>query len=205
MLISVLDYLKVSSINYPMKIAVREEENTLTYSELEKRSQSVGTALIKYDCYKQPVALYMEKGILAVCSFLGIVSAGGFYCMLNTELPQNRLTQIQNILQPKLIITTTELKEKAEQIFAGCIICTSEELQDTSIDNIALSQVRNRMIDTDPLYINFTSGSTGVPKGIVVSHRSVIDFILKFLGLISINRIKNFRIILRKSIQKPIK
>ena len=187
MLISVLDYLKVSSINYPMKIAVREEENTLTYSELEKRSQSVGTALIKYDCYKQPVGVYMEKGILAVCSFLGIVSAGGFYCMLNTELPHNRLTQIQNILQPKLIITTTGLKEKAEQIFTECIICAAEELQNTPIDNIALSLVRNRMIDTDPLYINFTSGSTGVPKGIVVSHRSVIDFIGYFTDIFGIN------------------
>ena len=187
MLISILDYLKVSSINYPMKTAVREEENTLTYSELEKRSQSVGTALIKYDCYKQPVGVYMEKGILAVCSFFGIVSAGGFYCMLNTELPHNRLTQIQNILQPKLIITTTGLKEKAEQIFTECIICAAEELQNTPIDNIALSLVRNRMIDTDPLYINFTSGSTGVPKGIVVSHRSVIDFMEYFTDIFGIN------------------
>lgn len=187
MLISVLDYLKVSSINYPMKIAVREEENTLTYSELEKRSQSVGTALIKYDCYKQPVGVYMEKGILAVCSFFGIVSAGGFYCMLNTELPSTRLVQIQSVLQARLIITTTELKEKAEQIFAGCIICTAEELQNTPIDSSALSQIRNRMIDTDPLYINFTSGSTGVPKGIVVSHKSVLDFIDHFTGIFEIN------------------
>lgn len=187
MLISILDYLKVSSINYPMKTAVREEENMITYSELEKRSRSIGTLLIKYDCYKQPVGVYMEKGILAVCSFFGIVSAGGFYCMLNTELPSTRLVQIQSVLQARLIITTTELKEKAEQIFAGCIICTAEELQNTPIDSSALSQIRNRMIDTDPLYINFTSGSTGVPKGIVVSHKSVLDFIDHFTGIFEIN------------------
>jgi D-alanine--poly(phosphoribitol) ligase subunit 1 len=49
-----------------------------------------------------------------------------------------------------------------------------------------LQKIRERSIDTDPLYINFTSGSTGVPKGIVVSHRSVIDFMECFVDLFSI-------------------
>ena len=186
MLRNILDYLEISSEKYSLKTAIREGEDTITYSELEKRARAIGSALIGYDCYKRPVGVYMEKGILALCSFFGIVSAGGFYSMLNTDLPDNRLGQIQSVLQPRLIITTEGLKEKAAQLFPECVIRTVEELQCTSIDDGALKMIRDKMIDTDPLYINFTSGSTGVPKGIVVGHRSVIDFIEYFTDIFGI-------------------
>ena len=61
-----------------------------------------------------------------------------------------------------------------------------ESLQCTPIEDSALKMIRDKMIDTDPLYINFTSGSTGVPKGIVVGHRSVIDFIEYFTEIFGI-------------------
>ena len=53
----------------------------------------------------------------------------------------------------------------------------------TSVDGQLLARVRSRMIDVDPLYINFTSGSVGLPKAVIVSHRSVIDFIDTFTSV----------------------
>ena len=187
MLLNVLDYLTAISEKFPHKTAVCEEEKTITFSKLNNLSRSIGSALVKFGCYKQPVGVFMEKGITALCSFFGIISSGGFYCMLNTELPVSRLEQIINVLHPKIIITTIELKEKAEQLFSGCTVFTVEELQKTPIDDIVLCQIRRKMIDTDPVYVNFTSGSTGVPKGIIVSHRSVLDFIEHFVGIFDIN------------------
>src|SRR5690606_9923293 len=52
-----------------------------------------------------------------------------------------------------------------------------DEAIKTVCDDHALSLIRDRQIDTDPIYIVFTSGSTGIPKGVVACHRSVIDYI----------------------------
>ena len=185
---NVLDYLKITSEKYPQKAAIREEEQSVTWSELAQRAGAIGSALVQHGCFRQPVGVYMEKGISAVCSFFGIVSAGGFYCMLSTELPKSRLVQIQEVLLAKIILTTGSLKDNAVEIFPECAVFTAEEFLQHSVDEAALRQIRSRMIDTDPLYINFTSGSTGVPKGIAVAHRSVIDFIGHFTTLFGIDQ-----------------
>ncbi len=178
--INVLELVEHSAVCYPDKVAVREGEETVTYTQLVQRSQKVGSVLAGKNAVKTPVGVFMEKGIAALCAFFGAAYAGNCYCMFNVELPEHRLQQIQTVLSPKYMITTRDLLPKAEQIFHDTCILVIEDMLETPVDETALQQVRKTVIDTDPLYINFTSGSTGVPKGIAVSHRSVLDFISCF-------------------------
>ncbi len=186
MTLTVLDYLDQTAARYADKIAVKEEEERITYADLRRSARAIGTALIGYGVRLRPVGVYMEKGVLALCSFFGTVCAGGCYCMLNPELPDGRLGQIVDVLSPDVVLTTAAQVEKARTLFPGKTVLAAEELIDGGEDAEALSRVRVGMIDADPLYINFTSGSTGVPKGIVVSHKSVIDFIGQFVPLFGI-------------------
>ena len=183
---NILKLLENSAEKYPDKIAVTENGRHLTYTELTGISRRIGTALSEWIAAGEPVGIYMEKSIDALCSFFGTVYAGGFYTMLNIELPDQRLSQICEVLQAGAVITTDELRAKAAELFPAARILTVSDLSKHEINASVLDEIQGRMIDTDPLYVNFTSGSTGVPKGIAVCHRSVIDFISCFTELFGI-------------------
>ncbi len=169
---SVLQYLFDSAQQFPNKKAVVDENKSMTYTEFFERISRIGNAISDKVGIGQPVGVFMEKGVDTLCVFMGVVYAGGCYSNLNPDLPENRLEQIVSVLSPEIIITNKIFVEQSEKIFCDRNILLVEDLIGGPTEwNPATT------IDTDPLYVNFTSGSTGVPKGIAVNHRSVIDFI----------------------------
>ena len=174
---SVLEYLEKTAEENSKKIAVIEENKKCTYLELLEKSKRVGSSLLNYINPREPVAIVMEKGINALYTFFGTVYAGGFYCLLNPELPSSRLEKIIEKLEAKIIVTDENNIEIANQIAKNQTIVKIEEIQNTNINEEKLDKIRAHTLDVDPLYANFTSGSTGTPKGVVVGHKSVIDFI----------------------------
>ena len=70
----------------------------------------------------------------------------------------------------------------------GVTGCVNQQKELSDIENARLQEIRESMIDTDPLYCNFTSGSTGTPKGVLVAHRSVIEFIDQFTEIFDITK-----------------
>lgn len=179
---NVLEYLEESAGRYPEQTAVIEENGCCSYRELLLNSKAVGSFLADQVSLQKntPVGVYMEKGIHALYAFFGTVYAGGFYCLLNPELPESRLCQILSVLHPFVIVTDDVHYERALELFPTIIVLRVEELLCGRVKEDVLSNIREQSIDADPLYVNFTSGSTGTPKGIIVSHRSVIDFIGHF-------------------------
>ncbi len=71
----------------------------------------------------------------------------------------------------------------------GVTGCVNQQKELSDIENARLQEIRESMIDTDPLYCNFTSGSTGTPKGVLVAHRSVIEFIDQFTEIFDITKV----------------
>lgn len=183
---NILEYLEASARRYPDKTAFAEETRSCTFRQLEERSRSVGSALKARADQRFPIPVFMEKGVDTIAAFMGIVQAGAFYVLLDTKQPVFRLQQILETLEARVMISSRTHEKELETLgFEGEILWI-EDLLSHEIDEEFLQERRTQAADTDPLYGIFTSGSTGIPKGVVVCHRSVIDFIDHFTEIFHI-------------------
>lgn len=178
MLKSILDYLESSASRYPAKKAVVDIHKSYTYGELLDSAKRIGSYLVKAGLKpNQPVVVLLEKEADAFPAFWGVTYAGGIYVPVDAHAPNARLQLIIEVLQPAYLITKPALLEKSKELVKEEQIILLETALACERTDDALTKLQRGRIDTDPLYVIFTSGSTGIPKGVVISHRAVIDFV----------------------------
>lgn len=187
MIKSITDYLDVTCNKYPDKIAFAENENVfITYKDFVLESKRIGSNIIeKYKLFKMPIIVFIDKSINTLLSMFGILYSGNFYTVVDVTSPKNRIDSIISTLNPVLIITDNKNIDKVKSLGYDIKILNIDDLNKTNEDLV--SSVKNRVIDTDPAYVLFTSGSTGFPKGSVISHKSVIEYIDWFKNAFNVN------------------
>ena len=184
MIINVLDYLEDSVKRFSNKIAFADDQNKITYHELFAQSKAIGSCIFS-SCgkTKKPVLVIIDRDISSLVSFIGVVYSGNFYVPIERQMPQKRMAHIIQTLQPQAaVIHSRDAGMIKDAGFAGKTIFYEDALS-YAINENALERIRKKAVDTDPLYAVFTSGSTGVPKGVLVNHRSVIDLVEHFTSL----------------------
>ncbi len=183
----VLSYLDAIVKKAPDKIAYANEAEGFTFRQVYEQSRSIGTYLHKNGYYREPVVVFMDKHPKTILAFFGVIAGGCFYVPIDEEMPASRIDLILKNCKARLIICDENTKKKAEDFgFAG-EIRLYDEISGTPEDGEALAAIRRAALDIDPIYIVFTSGSTGVPKGVTACHRSVIDYIEQLSEVLGFN------------------
>jgi len=179
-MINILEYLEqtIESMADPNKVAFTGGDGEeLTFSELSSLSRSCGSYLADNKIKKQPVAVFMQKSPSMIAAFLGVVYSGCYYVPLDAEMPAFRIRLILEAVNPPLIICDDETSKLVSEWGLKYQTVCFNDISSHTINEATLLKVRENSIDADPLYVVFTSGSTGIPKGVVATRRSVIDYI----------------------------
>lgn len=185
---NILEYLEKTVKEVPDKTAYTDGKHGLTFAEAFRYSRAIGSYLSREGFYREPVVIYMKKSPEAVAAFYGAVYGRCFYVPFDEEMPEYRVSLILETLKPRLMICDAYTEKKLAKIgFSGRTL-RFEDAVKTEIRDEKLAEIREASMDTDPIYIVFTSGSTGVPKGVAACHRSVLDYVENLSKVLGFNR-----------------
>jgi amino acid adenylation domain-containing protein len=169
---TVVDLFEGKAKEYPDSAAVVFEEGQITYKELADRSNQLANYLIQKGILPgENIGVISLRGIDMIVAMLGIVKAGCAYVPFNIEYPAERLRYIIEDAAISYIVSTNNDLLASRNL---------EQYQCFDIEDSLSSSTLLPDIDVKPencVYIMFTSGTTGRPKGIAVNHRNIIKLV----------------------------
>jgi len=159
----------------PDAVAVVCEDQQLTYGELDARANQLANHLRKLGVLQEtPVAICLQRSLALVVGLLGILKAGGAYVPLEPDHPAARLAYILADADAALLLTERQLAETLPA-FNGHIVCL-----DADWERLAHETRETPVSKAGPqslACVLYTSGSTGVPKGVMIAHGGVSNFV----------------------------
>ncbi|EOP94530.1 amino acid adenylation domain-containing protein [Bacillus cereus VD140] len=165
----------------PNHIAVIFEEEQLTYKQLNEKANRLARLLRKNGAKPDTViGIMADKSPEMIIGILAILKAGAAYLPIDPEYPEERIEYMLKDSEAKLVVTQEHLQFKVRTV--PSILFNDEEISSLNKDNL-----ENLNHSSDLAYLIYTSGSSGKPKGVMTTHRNVINYIYAFSKQITLN------------------
>lgn len=144
-----------------------------TYRELKTDSDALAEHIDAMALkLNQPIIVFGEKSFEMIVAFLGAVKSGHPYIPVDVNSPSDRLKLINEIAQPAAVIAVSPLPIT----LPGVEVITNEELERICLEKVTYHNTHSVHGD-QTFYIIFTSGTTGVPKGVEISYNNLMSFV----------------------------
>ncbi|QTL39953.1 amino acid adenylation domain-containing protein [Xenorhabdus budapestensis] len=159
----------------PAAAALIAGDQTLSYAELNARANWLACQLIEQGiCLGDHVAILLERSIELVVAQLAILKAGAVYVPVDPNVPDERKNWLINDCAAKLLLTDMQMEIPAELVVPRLRFTReTEPIREEEHRNLDLLGA-----SAEPAYIMYTSGSTGIPKGVIVPHRAVVRLVI---------------------------
>ncbi len=174
------------------RVAVTSRGRPITYEELSRTVDRVAEAVTgRHNTREGPVALLLGNRAPVIAAILGVLKAGAFYVPLDPSYPRSRLARMLEHSRADLLVTDGANRDLAAEL-AGTAVPT---LDLAEVDTLDLAEVDTLSASAgagvaasaeDLVYLLYTSGSTGEPKGIFQTHRTVLHMIMNYVNTLHI-------------------
>lgn len=174
---TILDLFDTQVKINPAGVAVMFEENALSYRDLNDVSDVLANHLINAGVQKGAcVGLFLGKSIETITAILGVLKAGCVYVPIDVNYPDNRIRHILNDATVAHVLTEKSYYEKRATVLGkGTAFIVSELIK----QRVKSSEKLERPTKDDLAYVIYTSGTTGTPKGVMIEHNALSNYIQK--------------------------
>ena len=177
----------------PDAVAVVFEAQQLTYQQLNEKANQLAHYLQKFGLKPETlVGIYLDHSLEMIIGLLGILKAGAGYCPLDIKSPPERLKSILEDSKISLVLTHKNLEIKSLNTKVTPIYL-DQDWSEISLETT--QEIRSNFRPFNVAYLIYTSGSTGEPKGVVIEHRQIVNYIYNIVPCLKLTPCKSFLLV----------